>query len=141
MSIRVSVVVPICQPLPFLERCLKALLTQNFPPEDFEIIIVDPAGSEETKTQVISWSQQAAKSGHGIRYIAPTGQQHPRGSAAARNLGWRAARGEIIAFTNDDCVPEARWLLFGLPAFTPDVDGISGPIRVPLPPDPTDHEY
>lgn len=142
MDIRVSVVVPTSRRSPFLERCLKALLTQNFPPEDFEIIVVDEAASEKTRTHIDLWNQQIGEGTHCVRYIPMTDQQgRPGGPAAARNVGWKAARADIIAFTNDDFVPEIRWLQFGLAAFTADVDGISGTIRVPLPQHPTDYEY
>src|SRR5690606_8162709 len=39
-----------------------------------------------------------------------------RGPAAARNRGWRRARAPIVAFTDDDCVPERDWLARGLEA-------------------------
>src|SRR3954466_14199723 len=67
------------------------------------------------------------------------------GPARARNLGWRTARTEWIAFLDDDVVPDPDWYerleqdLAGLPA---DVAGSQGRVRVPLPPDrkPTDWE-
>jgi HAD superfamily hydrolase (TIGR01662 family) len=67
------------------------------------------------------------------------------GPARARNLGWRTAGTEWIAFLDDDVVPGADWYerlaadLAGLPA---DVAGSQGRIRVPLPEDrrPTDWE-
>ncbi|MGX5656023.1 HAD-IIIA family hydrolase [Geodermatophilus nigrescens] len=67
------------------------------------------------------------------------------GPARARNLGWRTARTEWIAFLDDDVVPDADWYarldadLAGLPA---DVAGSQGRVRVPLPEDrrPTDWE-
>lgn len=71
-----------------------------------------------------------------VRYLAMTGR---RGPAAARNLGWRQARGAIIAFT-DDCVPDAGWLRAGLAAFGPGVLGVSGRLVMPLPEEPTDYE-
>ena len=39
-----------------------------------------------------------------------------RGPAAARNLGWRSTRAAVIAFTDDDCVPDPGWLRAGLAA-------------------------
>src|SRR4051795_9542194 len=67
------------------------------------------------------------------------------GPARARNLGWRTARTEWIAFLDDDVVPDPDWYealaadLSGLPA---DVAGSQGRVRVPLPEDrrPTDWE-
>jgi GT2 family glycosyltransferase len=38
------------------------------------------------------------------------------GPAAARNRGWRAARAPVVAFTDDDCVPDPGWLEAGLGA-------------------------
>ncbi len=73
-----------------------------------------------------------------IRYL-PASQT--TGPAAARNLGWQAAQAEIIAFTDDDTIPDPDWLSNGLKIFSnPEVAGASGRIIVPLPPHPTDHE-
>src|SRR3954451_15782798 len=61
------------------------------------------------------------------------------GPATARNRGWRAARAPIIAFTDDDCVPDKAWLERGLEAMR-DHDVVCGRIVMPLPPVPTDYE-
>jgi glycosyltransferase involved in cell wall biosynthesis len=62
------------------------------------------------------------------------------GPAGARNLGWKAAAGEIIAFTDDDCLPQQDWLANGFLAFEPNTAAVSGRVIVPLPPCPTDNE-
>jgi len=68
-----------------------------------------------------------------------------RGPAAARNVGWRAARAPWVAFLDDDVIPSAGWraaLAADLCGLAPDVVGSQGAIRVPLPRDrrPTDWE-
>src|SRR5205823_3016543 len=93
-----------------LQRCLAALLAQNLAPADYEIIVADDAASDETRRIVeLSAAVPAA------RYVPVTGRHGP---AAARNRGWRAARAPIVAFTDDDCVPDPGWLGAGLRAFT-----------------------
>jgi GT2 family glycosyltransferase len=62
------------------------------------------------------------------------------GPAAARNRGWRRAHGDIVAFTDDDTVPDRAWLERGLNAFAPDVHAVSGRTIMPIPDEPTDYE-
>ena len=62
------------------------------------------------------------------------------GPATARNRGWRQARGEIVAFTDDDCIPDDDWLAQGLRAFHEGVDALCGRIVMPIPARPTDYE-
>ncbi len=107
MSVQVSVVVPTYKRPDLLRKCLEALVKQDFSPRAYEIIVVDDAGSEDTRSLVESFpgTESARRSGRGadpcprVSYAAATQTQGP---AAARNLGWRMARGEIIAFTDDD---------------------------------------
>lgn len=136
MSPRVSVVVPTYRRAALLDQCLEALLGQGMAPEQYEIIVVDDAGEAETRAVV---ARRAQTTHVKLHYLA---MESRRGPAAARNVGWRVARGDIIAFTDDDTLPHADWLAEGLKAFDADqaLIGAYGQIVVPLPPAPTDYE-
>ena len=99
-SIRVSIVVPTYRRPGYLERCLMALIALDFAPGEYEVIIADDAALPETRKQVEGWAQRVSASGHTVRYIALEGKRRAHGPAAARNAGWHAAVGEIIAFTD-----------------------------------------
>ncbi|HSL42441.1 MAG TPA: glycosyltransferase [Anaerolineales bacterium] len=151
MSIRVSVVVPTYKRPDLLRKCLHALLRQDFPLYKYEIIVVDDAGSEETRSLVEDFQgrekvgerrfakafEQEAIGCPPIRYAAATLTQGP---AAARNIGWRMAQGEIIAFTDDDCLPESGWLREGLTALKKNRAAVTGQVIVPISHAPTDYE-
>jgi GT2 family glycosyltransferase len=141
----VSVVVPTCRRPDLLGRCLGALLAQDLPGDSFEIIVSDDAACANTRRQLTAWMERARGKSISLRYVPVAGA---RGPAAARNAGWRAAHGGIIAFTGDDCIPAPDWLSKGLAAFGPEtrpaserrVDGVCGRLVVPLPDAPTDYQ-
>ena len=62
------------------------------------------------------------------------------GPAAARNRGWRRANADIVAFTDDDTVPDRDWLRQGLLALDRGADAATGTIVMPVPDLPTDYE-
>lgn len=134
-SIRVSVVVPTYRRPALLRRCMTALHAQSLDPARYEILVVDDGHDQDgTKAAV----QEADL----LPVVRCLRTPRPRsGPALARNIGWRAATGAVIAFTDDDCVPASQWLEKGLMAFhDPRVAGASGRIVVPLTADPTDYE-
>src|SRR5689334_2804292 len=120
MSMDVSVVVPTYKRQATLDCCLEALLHLERKGFCYEILIVDNAASAQTRQQVERWIDQGACRGVPIRYLATT----QKGPAAARNLGWHESGGRIIAFTDDDCIPDPRWLQAGLAAFHADVEAV-----------------
>jgi GT2 family glycosyltransferase len=127
---RVSVVVPTYRRTDLLERCLAALAAQRLPPEDYEIVVVHDGPSAAARPTV----QAVAP---GAVYLELTER---RGPAAARNAGWRAARAPIVAFTDDDTIPDAGWLAAGLAALEEGVDAVQGRIAMPIGRRPTDYE-
>jgi glycosyltransferase involved in cell wall biosynthesis len=93
-----SVVVPFFNAGQFIERCALALLSQTYPADRFEILMVDNNSTDGSADIVRKFDR--------FRLLNETRQ----GSYAARNRGIQEARGEIVAFTDPDCVPRDNWL-------------------------------
>ena len=94
----VSVIVPMYNAERTLVACLDGLAAQDHPRADYEVLLVDN-GSTDSSAAIAR------------RYPGITLLSEPRpGAYAARNLGLRQARGELIAFTDPDCVPEPSWI-------------------------------
>jgi GT2 family glycosyltransferase len=126
----VSVVVPTHGRPELLRRCLNALAEQTLPRGDFEVVVVGDGPDERTREAV-------ERSPCRARYVELPEQ---RGPAAARNAGWRAASGAIVAFTDDDTVPAADWLAAGVAAIARGCDAVAGRLVMPISSEPTDYE-
>jgi cellulose synthase/poly-beta-1,6-N-acetylglucosamine synthase-like glycosyltransferase len=96
----VSVVIPTYNRARSLDRLLTALAACDMPAGGAEVIVVDDGSSDDTGDVVRA-------SAVGARYV----RQENRGPAAARNTGWRLARAPVVAFTDDDTLPDRRWLV------------------------------
>jgi len=97
--IRISVVIPTLDRPLLLAACLGAL-SDSFPP-DAETLVVSDGGLQDLAPVVAPFTDSLR-----LRLI----QAEHGGPAAARNRGLEAARGEVVAFTDDDCRPQAGWL-------------------------------
>lgn len=105
---RVSVVVATHNRAGRLADLLASLRAQTLPREEFEVVIVDDASRDETGTVL---SSEEGRQELALRTIR---RERSGGPGAARNDGWRAARAPVVAFTDDDCVVDAKWLEAGL---------------------------
>jgi glycosyltransferase involved in cell wall biosynthesis len=95
---RFSIIVPVYNTAPFLAGCIGALKHQDYDRDRYEILLVDNNSTDG--------SADILAAATGVTVLSETKQ----GSYAARNLGVRMARGEVIAFTDSDCLPEPGWL-------------------------------
>jgi len=91
-KILVSVIIPTHNRTDMLKRAVKSVLNQTF--KNFELIIVDDASEETTKKVVKKFKDKR------IRYIYKI--REPHNSSSTRNEGIKVARGEFIAFLDDD---------------------------------------
>ena len=137
MAVAISVVIPTYRRPHLLERCLRALLQQDLHPDDYEIVVADDGAEAATEKLVCDLAAQQQGRGPALHYVAVQGRHGP---AAARNTGWRRAEGEVIAFTDDDCVPTPSWLRKGLEVFQYGAAAAWGRLSMPLPENPTDYE-
>lgn len=98
----VSVVIPVSNDFERLKTCLKALEEQTYPKKLYEVIVVDNGSDEDINPLVIQFSQAFAT------------QESRRGSYTARNKGDSLAKGDVIAFTDSDCIPNCDWIEKGV---------------------------
>lgn len=118
-SARVSVIVPTRNRRALLRELLEALAKQSF--GDFEAIVVDDGSTDGSADEVLT----AAAEGVPVRLVHGTGH----GAVAARLAGVEMARGEYLAFTDDDCVPHEHWLEAGVAALDAGADVVQGVTR------------
>jgi GT2 family glycosyltransferase len=92
--------VPTHERADLLPRLVNALAEQT--EQRFELVIVDDGSTDHTWATL----QELEPSFR----LVPIRLEANGGPAAARNVGWRAAHGALVAFTDDDCVPSPDWL-------------------------------
>ncbi len=107
-----------------LRACLNSLMSLRYP--HYEVIVVDNA---PTTTATADFIQQAYPDEPRIKYV----RENRPGLSLARNCGIKVARGEILAFTDDDVVVDSYWLVELVKAFSSgdNVAGVTG-LGLPL---------
>ncbi len=114
----ISVVIPVHNASEDLGACLDALERQTVAQERCEIIVVND-GPVDAAVEAIADRQGATLL-----------SQPQRGAAAARNLGADQAQGEILLFTDADCVPAHDWIeAMTAPFADQQVVGVCGVVR------------
>lgn len=111
---RVSVIVCSYNGAKTLERCLESLKEVDYP--NYEVILVDDGSKDNT--------QEIAARHPWIVNI----KQVNKGLSVARNVGGYAASGEILAYTDSDCMADPDWLYYLVHTLTSgDYAGVGGP--------------
>ena len=118
----VTVVVPARDRPSETRACVESLLALDYPPDLLEVIVVDDA-SQPPLSRVLSDLP--------VRVVR---RETNEGQSAARNLASSMARGEVLAFTDNDCVADTGWLrplIAGL--CEPGIDVVGGQVLSPPP--------
>ncbi len=109
-------VIPVKDRRELLGRALDGLAAQTYP--DFEVVVVDD-GSTDGSGEL---ARERVILGRPVRVLDGGGS----GAVAARTLGVDAAEGELLAFTDSDCVPSPRWLELAVEAVDAGADLVNG---------------
>jgi len=134
MQKKISVVIPTYNRPAHLIKCLQALTQQTLEFCCFEVIVVHDGPDDKSCLEEIKNLDFPFK-------FSVFSTDYKRGPAAARNLGWLTARNQLIAFTDDDCIPCKKWLteLLAVYHFQAYV-AYSGKTIVPISDQPSDFE-
>lgn len=98
----VSIIIPTRNRKELLAGCLESLFNQSYPAELYEIIVISDGSTDSTAEYLKSLK---ARPNLKIVYCFPK-----CGPGASRNIGLKKAKGEIIGFTDDDCILNKDWI-------------------------------
>ena len=112
----VSIIIGVYNGADKIAACLESLLSQNYPADAYDIIVVEN-GSTDNTTEVVE------------RYPVRLFHNSVRGLAAARNFGLARSEANIVATTDDDCIAHPDWLSELVKPYTdPEIGGVGGAI-------------
>ncbi len=122
----ISVIIPTHNRKNLLKQCVRSVLRQDFPSHGYEIIVIDDGSRDDTEVFL-------KKASRHIKNLSYHRNPVNQGRSSARNKGIDLARGEIIAFTDDDCVLPREWLSGIIQTFQrhPDAAAVGGSIINP----------
>lgn len=115
----VSVVVTTHDRSLYLAGMLESLASQDLI-DEFEVVVVDDGSPDPSWEVLAGLASTSGIAVHALR-VVPN-----RGPAHGRNVGIAHARAPIVAFTDDDCLPEPTWLSALLAPFAESADIVQG---------------
>lgn len=98
----VSIIIPTYNRKEDLKKCVDSVLQLNYPRDKYEIIVVDDGSTDGT----YEFLKRLENEEPNLRVFS----QENKGPASARNLGIKNAKGEILFFTDDDCLVGKDWI-------------------------------
>ncbi len=123
----VTIIVPTLNRREWLSETIDSLRAQDYPRDRFEVIAVDN-GSRDGAWE---WLLEACAE-PGMRLLCFRNETKYRVPSGSRNVGIRHAGGEIVGFTDSDCIVAADWIRTGVAAFRDGVGIVVGRTLAPL---------
>lgn len=115
----ISVIIPVKNGAAALPACLASLKHQDYPSNLFEVIIADGLSTDNTVDVALQYGAKVVS--NELQTVAP-----------GRNVGYSISGGEIVVFSDDDCVMDGRWLRNSVKYFQDaSIGGITGPTMTP----------
>lgn len=111
---RVSVIIPVRDRRSMLRGALEALAKQTY--RDFEVVVVDDGSSDGSGEEVFAVPELCA------RIVRTEGI----GAVAARRVGVETARGDVLGFTDSDCLPDPEWISVAMSSIDDGADLVQG---------------
>jgi len=122
--IKASVVIPVYNNPDGLKKVLASLVKQEFPKNEYEIIVVDNGSTDDTLDIAKTFTKNFPDL---VQHFV---ENKIKSSYAARNTGIKVAKGNVIAFTDSDCIPDKNWLIEGYKSLIQnDVSMVAGKIK------------
>lgn len=109
-----------------IEKCLQSLVDQNYPKEDYEIIILNNNSSDDTEEVIENFIKTNQRTNIKYFFVPRPGQVY------ARQIGILAAENEILSFTDDDAILSPDWIKEIANVFSMNADavGVAGKIEI-----------
>ena len=124
---RVSVVIATCNRAVPLRKCLESLAAQSF--DRYEVIVVDDGSRDDTPAQLAEMARR-----HSAMRLSVVVNETNQGANPSRNRAIRRARGELVAFIDDDCIADRAWLEHLVEPFGDDrVAAVTGTVQSAAP--------
>jgi glycosyltransferase involved in cell wall biosynthesis len=112
----VSIIIGVYNGADTIAVCLESLLSQDYPTDAYDIIVVEN-GSTDNTTEIVE------------RYPVRLYHNSVRGLAAARMFGIARSEADIVVFTDADCIAASNWLSELVEPYTnPEIGGVGGAI-------------
>jgi len=100
----VSVIIPVYNDAERLRKCLRALKGQTYPGDRYSVIVVDNGSTDDVESVARLFDNVVLE------------KEEQKGVSAATNRGISVSNGEVLAFTDSDCVPAPDWIEKGVEA-------------------------